>query len=233
MRIEPELGDCGIVLLGHFNPLIFSPSWFAKNGIVSDEEAAAARVSVIHPQIAAFQLGKLRLQVEEGRFSADTTEAPWISLCDFVAKTFGEFLIHTPVNQMGINRHVHFSVGDEETRNKIGRLIAPLSPWGAWGVEMEANAGESRAGCVNLTMLQPKSKSSKYNGHVQVQIQPSTRIRGGAGVFVAVNDHYSFGAIEETIGCEEVVTALFEEFEKSVHSSEEKIDIVMAMRDLI
>ena len=59
MRIEPEVGGCGVVLVGHFNPLIFSPSWFAKNGIVGEEEASAADVSVIHPEIAAFRMNRL------------------------------------------------------------------------------------------------------------------------------------------------------------------------------
>lgn len=230
MRIEPELGGCGVVLLGHFNPLIFSPSWFSKNGIVGDEEAAAADVSVIHSEIAAFRMGKIRLQVEESRLSADTTEAPWIALCDFLVKTFGEFLIHTPINQMGINRSVHFSAGDEETRNRIGRLIAPLAPWQEWGEEIAASS--TRGGCTNLTMVQPKVANNSVSGHVQVQVQPSTRLRSNAGIFVSVNDHYSVGPLSNIIGCEKVISILSDEFETSIRSAEQKIDIVMAMKEL-
>jgi len=233
MRITPELGECAIILVGHFNPLIFSPLWFAKNKIVSEEEAVAAKVNVIHPQIAAFQVGKVRLQVEETRLTAATSEAPWVTLSDFVAKTFGEFLIHTPINQMGINRTVHFSVGSEETRNKIGRLIAPLDPWDSWGKEIEASPGNMRDGCVNLTMLQNKKSSEPYKGHTQVLVQPSVEIPANAGLFVAVNDHYSFKPLDETVGCEEVIEVMTHEFENSIRKSEEKIDIVMAMRELV
>jgi len=232
MRIEPELGGCGIVFLGSFNPLIFSPSWFAKNGIVSDEEASEAEINIIHPEIAIFRIGKIRLQVETTRLSADTTEASWIALCDFLVKTFGEFLVHTPISQMGINRSVHFSVGDEETRNKIGRLVAPLSPWGAWGAEMGKSEAAFRGGCVDLTMRQLKVAEQHIKGHIQVQIQPSTRLRGNAGIFVNVNDHFIVGPLENVIGCEEVVSILSAEFENSIRGAEEKIDIVMAMKDL-
>src|SRR5262249_20372239 len=135
MRIEPELGACSIVLLGHFNPLIFSPLWFAQNKIVSETQAADAEVTVINPQINICKIGKFQIQVDFDRFAADTAEAPWIDLSDFVTRTFG-LLIHTPVNQMGINRFVHFSVGNEETRNRIGNLLAPLEPWGEWGKEI-------------------------------------------------------------------------------------------------
>ncbi|MBR1206941.1 MULTISPECIES: hypothetical protein [unclassified Bradyrhizobium] len=233
MRIEPELGGCGIVLVGHFNPLIFSPAWFAKNGIVSDEEANSAEVSVIHPEISAFRIGKMRLQVEQLRLSADTTEAPWITLCDFLVKTFGEFLVHTPINGMGINRSVHFSVGDEETRNRIGRLIAPLGPWREWGREIENQGPGARSGCTNLTMVQPKVAEDDINGHIQLQVQPSSRLRGNAGIFVSVNDHYSVGGLEQLIGCEKIISILSERFERSIRGSEDKIDIVMAMKELL
>jgi hypothetical protein len=233
MRIEPELGGCSIVLLGHFNPLIFSPQWFAKNEIISDEEAASAQVNVIHSDIASFQVGKHRIQVEEGRLSADTTEAPWITLCDLLVKTFGEFLIHTPINQMGINRSVHFSVGDEATRNRIGRLIAPLAPWGKWGEEIaKAETPLSRGGCVNLIMSQPRVAEDPVRGHIQVQVQPSSRLRGGAGIFVNVNDHYNVGPLDEVIGCEQIISILSSGFEQSIRSAEDKIDIVMAMKEL-
>ena len=234
MQIEPELGECSIVLLGHFNPIIFSPLWFAKNGIVSEEAAKAATVSgdlIIHPRFAAFQLGSIRLQVEETRLFARTSEAPWVNLCDFIARTFGEFLVHTPINQMGINRTVHFSVGSEETRNKIGRIIAPPEPWGIWGKEIEASRGSMRDGCVNLTMLQHKTACNGYTGFVQVSVQPSDFVRANAGLFVTVNDHYEFKPMDKTVGCNEVIDVLIGEFEGSIRNSEEKIDIVMEMKD--
>ena len=56
MRITPEYGNVGIVLLGSFNPPIFRPEWFAKTGIISDEAAATAEIEVIHKQISAFRM---------------------------------------------------------------------------------------------------------------------------------------------------------------------------------
>ena len=229
MRLEPELGACSIILVGHFNPLIFAPAWFARNGIVSEEDADSAAVSVIHPEIASFTLGKNQLQVEQTRFSAETAEAPWVALCDFVIKTFGEFLIHTPINQMGINRSVHFSFGSEATRNRIGHLLAPLEPWGRWGKEMMASDSTARAGFSNITMLQPKAKAA---GHHQAQVQPSIKLRGNSGIFMNVNDHYNFKDLQSTIGCEEVMTCLSENFEASIKNSEDIVDQIMSLKDL-
>ncbi|MDR6305951.1 hypothetical protein GGQ85_003678 [Nitrobacter vulgaris] len=233
MYIEPEIGGCGIVLVGHFNPLILTPLWLAKNTAVSEQEAEAAEISVIHPEIAAFKVGKLRIQVETHRFSVDSIEAPWIDVCDFVGLVFGDLLSHTPINQMGINRSVHFNVGSEAVRNAIGRLLAPIEPWGEWGQELANSPSDARAGCTNLTMSQPKIQAGQSAGHIQVQVQPSARIRGKGGIFVLVNDHFEFGSLENTVGCESAISCLTSEFENSIRNSESKIELVMRMKDKV
>jgi hypothetical protein len=229
MRIEPEIGGCAIVLLGHFNPRIFVPPWFAQNKIVSEEQASQAAITVVHPEIALCQIGKIQIQVQLDRFSAETSEASWIDLADFIGRTFA-LLSHTPINQMGINRFVHFSVGTEETRNRIGKILAPLEPWGKWGIEMARVRNGRHGGCINLIMLQPKSPGP-ISGHVQVQVQPSTQIKANAGIFVHVNDHYSFEPLEKTIGSEAIMAELAKSFEGSIRQSEELIDQVMSLKD--
>lgn len=233
MHIDPEIGGCGIVLVGHFNPLILTPLWLAKNSVISEQQLEAAEVSVIHPEVAAFKVGKLRIQVETQRFSVDSIEAPWIDLCDFVGRVFGDLLSHTPINKLGINRSVHFNVGSEAVRNAIGRLLAPIEPWGEWGQELENSPSTARGGCTNLTMTQPKFQPGQRAGHVQVQVQPSARIRGNGGIFVLVNDHFEFEPLEKTVGCENVISCLTSEFENSIRNSESKIELIMRLKDKI
>ena len=86
LRIEPEQGGCMIVLIGRFSPLLFSPLWFAGNNLISQDLADAAKLEVLHQEIAILQLGKIRMQVESNRFSAETAEAPWIDICDLIVK---------------------------------------------------------------------------------------------------------------------------------------------------
>lgn len=231
MRIEPEIGSCSIVLLGHFNPLILSPLWFARTGLITQDEADEASVSIMHPEVAIVKVGKIQIQVEASRFAAETAESPWIDLADFVLRTFGEFLVHTPINQMGINRMVHFSVGDEPTRNKIGRILAPLTPWGAWGRELEESPAPGRGGCTNITMLNPKPPGGEFTGHLQATVQPSRAIKGNAGIYVTVNDHYVSGPLEKTVGCEHMMAQLGEQFEASMQKAESIIDQIMSLKD--
>jgi hypothetical protein len=72
MRIEPELGGCSVVLLGHFNPRIFLPPWFAQNKVVSVTEANQAEITVVHPEITVARIGKIHVQADLGRFGAES-----------------------------------------------------------------------------------------------------------------------------------------------------------------
>ena len=76
MRIEPEIGGCSIVLLGHFNPLIFSPLWFARNKLSTEAQAEEAIASIIHPEVAILKIGKMQLQVQHTRFSEKRLRHP-------------------------------------------------------------------------------------------------------------------------------------------------------------
>ena len=56
MRIEPESDEAGIVIVGSFNPRIFQPFWLAKQNLISDEAAENAKITIIHPDITAFEI---------------------------------------------------------------------------------------------------------------------------------------------------------------------------------
>lgn len=226
MLIEPEISTCSIVLVGRFNPAIFHPSWFARLGIVSDNDADEAEVAYVLPEIAAFKLGSINVRVELAKFSAETAEASWVKISDLVIKTFSDFLVHTPTTKIGINRSVHFGVGSEDVRNKIGRLLAPTDVWGEWGARMDAREDRSRAGLINLTMHEPW-ESDGYTGHIRAQLTPSTIIRANSGIAVATNHEVEYQARHEGDGSEKLMEFLSKKFDDSIKMSDWIIDQVM------
>jgi hypothetical protein len=230
MRIEPEMGGCSIVLVGNFNPAIFAPQWFARWDIVSQKECDEASVSIIHPEIVEFQVGSKVIHVEQERFSAQTSEAPWITLCDLVVKTFRELLPHTPASKVGINRFVHFSVGSEEARNQIGRALAPIEPWGEWGKLIGEGREDLRGGFATLTMQQ-NWKQEGFRGHIQAQVEPSKRLTGRAGIYMHVNHHAEAIGAKPEDGCDRIISYLGTEFERSIQHSEWIIDQVMKLKE--
>ena len=73
----PQIRGLTIVLIGDFNPTIFQPAWFAAQGFITDEEARTAAIGIIHPDVTAFELSWLKLQVDRERFFSMCLAPPY------------------------------------------------------------------------------------------------------------------------------------------------------------
>ncbi len=227
MRIEPEISGVSIVLLGQFNPAIFTPAWFAMHAILPKSVEANAKLQIAHPQVTVFASDWLQLEVATDRFRVETLQAPYIRLRDLVVRVFKEHLHHTPVNAFGINRDVHFQVSSVAARDRIGRTLAPVEPWGDW--KHSLGSGGQHGGMTSLTMSQVDPEGRPKGGRLNVTVEPSNRIgHGRAGVYVRVNDHYSID--DSGPGALERLMELFEaDFEASLKRSDILIDHIMSM----
>ena len=228
MRIEPEIAGVSLVMLGNFNPSIFSPAWFGRHKLLSERMVDNAKTEIVHPQIAKFNADWLNTQVIPERFQIDTTNAPYVRLLDLAIRIFREFLPHTPLKAMGINREVHFSVRTFEERDRLGRRLAPVEPWGDWGKKLESD-GE-HGGMTSLTMTQVNPEGRLPGGQVNVKVEPSTRIgQGRRGVYVGVNDYYIIENSSSQMATDRIVTLLEENFGESLRRADEIIDHVMSL----
>lgn len=229
MRIEPEISGASIVMVGSFNPGIFQPFWFAENKVISEELAASAQIGLIHPDISSFRLeGEFNVQVERERFSIDRALAPLIRIPDVVCRVFGDLLPHTPINQVGMNRLIHFNVRSEAVRDEIGRKRVPWEPWGDWGRTAFTGVGVRKGGLISLTMTQ-RNLTDRAHGWFQVKVEPSNVIGGGrTGIYMELNDHYDLGRRAE--GASEIVEIVRTHWEASVEKSESVIDQIMSLQ---
>ena len=145
-----------------------------------------------------------------------------------MVRLFNEFLPHTPLTALGINRAVHFRVGSSVERNRIGRLLAPIEHWGNWGKEVES-AGD-RGGMTSLTMARFDPEGRPQGGAINVTVEPSNVIaEGRSGIYVRVNDHYVADG-GEMAGRKQLMNFLDEGFEKSVQHSDDIIDHIMSLK---
>lgn len=227
MRIEPEISGVNVVLLGDFNPAIFTPAWFALHGLLPESIADSAELHVAHQQVTEFVADWLRLQVAVESFFVETLQAPHIRLRDLVVRIFKEHLYHTPIRAFGINRNIHFRVQDLAERDRIGRTLAPVEPWGTWGQDLGLDG--KQGGMTSLTMTQVNPEGRPNGGQINVTVEPSHRIgEGRTGVYVRVNDHY---AIDHTnLGTAERLMELFENsFDTSLERSNGIIDRIMSL----
>jgi len=233
MRIQPEHSSVSIVLVGSLNAAIFHPAWFVANELLCKDNLEGAEVELVHHQLTAFKMGDwLNIRVEPSRFIAETSEPPFVRLSDLVVRTFGEVLTHTPISMMGINRRVHFSVGDETTRNRIGQVLAPQEAWGEWASAIASKKSEKHGGMISLTMSQEDLEDREL-GHIRAKVEPSVLIKGNSGVFVEINDHYEISDKASPDGAIRITALLARQFDDSIRRSEWIIDQVMALKEKV
>ena len=229
MRIEPEMGGVAVVLLGSFNPSIFTPAWFVRRRLLPDRMEEEATLHIAHKEITVFDADWLHLEVRSDRLAAETVRDPHVRVRDLLVRIFQEHLQHTPLRALGINRSVHFRVHDLGVRDRIGRRLAPTSAWGAWGQCLEP--GGKHGGMTSLTMTQVDPEGRSKGGRRNVTVEPSRRVGNGRdGIFVTVNDHFVApdGRGDSSAAVVELLAATFDE---SRRRSEAIIDQVMSLGD--
>jgi hypothetical protein len=211
---KPEIEGIGIVLVGSFNPMIFQPAWFAAENLIREEEEQAAKIELIHRQVAIFSLDWLHLQVTDEQFAATTAQSSFYEpLRDLVLGTF-RLLRHTPIRMMGLNRECHFRMPSEEAWHAFGHRLTPKEPWA--GILREP-------GMRSLTMegLRPDN----LKGYIRVRVEPSVRVH--PGVFINVNDHYEMKDAAAGRGCDEIIDILDREWKSSLDRSAEIVSLLL------
>ena len=227
MQIEPEIDGAAVVLVGNFNPKIFTPAWFALHGLLPRKVADNADLTVAHQQVVMFNVDWFRLEVTADQFSVETVQAPHIRIHDLVVRVFKEHLHHTPLTAFGINRNVHFQVDSLAVRDRLGRTLAPVEPWERWGRELGLDGEHGGMTSLKMTQFDPEGRPA--GGRINVTVEPSNRVGDGrTGVYVAVNDHYAIGNSEP--GTAGRMMEMFEaNFVASLHRSEQIIDHIMSL----
>lgn len=215
--MEIERSHWSIVLLGSFNPAIFHPSWFEKHDIISSEVAAVAETKVVHNEISMIVLGDISINVDVNKFQVETSVAPEIRVLDFVSKVFGDVLPHSKITSFGINKTVHFRASSNEKRTEVGRILAPIAPWGGeFGKRIEESSGALLGGMMSIRMREVLEDADS-RGHFEARVEPSNVIDQSTGIFVSTNRHYEMKDLQEYAGgAREAIEKLDKEFESAL-----------------
>ena len=226
MRYQPVNQSVSIVVIGKLNPAIFSPAWLRLHGVVSAAELEAANVTVIHPEVTDFAIDTLRIQVTPQKLSIITTELPFVRVADIMIAIFGKLLPHTPAYQLGINLQLHFNLESSAQRLKLGRMLAPTLPWGAWGSRLDPD-DEARTGGLRSLTMEEVSPADRHGGFRRVQIEPSllSDQLKLCGIFMAVNDHYELD--KSTPNTNALITTIEKHFDRSINSSVSIVEDLM------
>jgi len=167
-----------IVLLGSFNPRIFQPAWFVAQGLLAPEEGTASTIQLINNDFCAFETDWCRVEVLGERCTFYSLAAPIVeALRDLALGTF-RILRHTPIVKVGLNTHAHFAMPDRDVWNRFGHLLAPKDD--LWSPILQ------KPGTLSLTIQ--GVRPDDYEGHINVKVEPSSRIE--PGIFVETNEEF-------------------------------------------
>jgi len=225
VRIEPEINAVAIVLLGKFEPTIFTPAWLALIGMLSPRAVDTAQVEIVNAQTSSCSAEGFDVHVTQDSFQVVTRSVPLVRVRDIVLHIFTEQLSYTSVDALGISRVVHFRAENRTARDQVGRILAPVEPWG--GIADKLQLDDAGNGMASLTMRQARSAG----GQVNVTVEPSTQIGDGSlGIYVRVNDNYQRDATALD-GRKELFSILDDGFDESMCRAESIIDQVMSLAE--
>ncbi len=217
MLPQIQVQGVSIVLIGNLNPAIFHPSWFASHNLLRPEEADAANINIVHPDVASFKTEWLEVNIVRERLQIGTVqESYYETLRDLAVGILG-LLSHTPIRVMGINRDFHFDLVSEDLWNGLGHRLVPKDDW---------NPLLKSPGMQNLVVQGVRPDDLK--GYLRVTVQPSARTK--YGVFIEVNDHYILKTDEkEAEGANKAKVILSERWNESMKRG---FDIAQAIAKL-
>jgi hypothetical protein len=204
-ELKPTIEGGSIVLLGSFNPKIFQPEWFLRQGLLPEAEAAEAQIKLIHPQVSEFETERFHIQVIAERFAAISQKiANPAPLRDLVRGTFF-ILEHTPVTAMGLNCLMHFPMESEELWHRIGDKLAPKDGWN--------DILPHRVGLTSLSLL--TQKDPQTGAEYRVKVEPSIQVK--YGVYIEVNEHYRAPDVDALKSLMDILDKRWEEAQNYGH----------------
>ncbi len=207
-----------IVLIGNLNPAIFQPSWFARHNLLRSEEADAANINIIHPDVASFKTEWLEVNIVRDRFQVSTVQESYHEALRDLAVGVVGLLSHTPIRVMGVNSDFHFDLVSEDLWNGLGHRLVPKGDW---------NPLLKSPGMQTLVVQGVRPDDLK--GYLRVTVQPSARVK--YGVFIQVNDHYILRTDEKEDGADQARVILSEKWSDSMQRSLEIAQAIAKLGD--
>jgi hypothetical protein len=204
MYPQLKIQEVSIVLRGAFNPAIFHPSWLAAQDLIRSQEAEEAEIGIVHPQVAQFESGWLRMNVTTDRFQVDTSQEPFYEPLRDLVIGICQIMVHTPLRVVGINRDFHYGLASEDTWHAVGHRLVPKQDW----EEVLSSPGMR-------TLTVEGQRPDGLQGYIRVRVEPSTRVL--SGVYTQVNDHYVLpSANESPASAREVIAIISEQWTQSM-----------------
>jgi hypothetical protein len=154
--------------------------------LIGGAEADAAEVQVVSPEVTAFRLKWVSIQVLSQKLVAESRDrAHDVHLLNLVAGCFAR-LEHTPIRMLGTFCRGHYELSSEEEWHALGDRFAPKEFWR--GV-MSSSIRDGTPGMRTLVIEGNRPGSSA--NWIRVKIEPSLQMSPGKyGIFIELHEEH-------------------------------------------
>ena len=188
MKKEAEVRDYSIVLVGVFNPLMFSPDWFKKYNIISDDDYDLITNSnsnneiIITPAITNIKTEKFSFNANPSRIQIRIEKEPLDNL-KTIARSILSQLGGSTISAYGLNMGSHYKINDIHEFQTIADNLTPKKYWAKF-LKENTTGDERNGGLLTLKMVNNKEDAS---GYVILELSRSNLYK--TGYYFACNDH--------------------------------------------
>lgn len=187
MAATLEIFGSAIIVLGNFNPAIFTPEWLERHKLIGVEDAEKARQGqlVISAQASRFETEWFILQVLGDQFALTSNGALTPGIKDLAIGALS-LLPHTPVRALGMNFFAHYKMATIADYHEVGDFLAPKEIWHKMFPGDNVSAGMTD---VSITIEPVKrGEKPKTPDRKNLTVQPSRKV--ASGIFFSYNDHH-------------------------------------------
>lgn len=200
-----------VVIVGDFNPNILQPYWLSSKKLISEDEASAALLENIHPEISSFSLDWVRIEMTRKRCEFRTTKEPYFdAVKDLVIGVFG-ILRETPISQLGLNNIFELNLLDKQQFYDFGGRLTTLDLW---------NDSLSNPKLLQIEIVE-EQRSDGNIGLRRVKVSSGMNANAPLRVDVAINDHFE---LRNENGNIDLISLIEENWENSARNSEQIVD---------
>lgn len=182
------IAGTSIVLLGSFNPDVFTVGWLLHHELIGQESVDSANPGLNIPfEVAKINLKDCWIVVEKNKLIISTTSSPYTFISDLAVNILILLKSSCVVDKIGFNYEEHYVFSPKE-REDLGLALAPRAVWGDWGRSLHNSDLSNPLNGLRTVTMKQGDLNDRVDGSINVTVGVSERVDNAVGF--KYNDHF-------------------------------------------